>query len=188
MAGQPRQKLANLRALYAYMWAHPGKKLLFMGGEIAQRREWSHERWLDWDLLQKPEHAGIQALVRDLNRLYQREPALWELDGDQAGFHWLEPDDAERNVIAFLRVSRDGGRLLVFVANFSGVLLDRYRLGLPRGCRWRAAINTDDVRYGGAGLGGRNGVHPEPEGRHGQPFSAELTLPALTSIWLMPDE
>ena len=132
MPGDRWQKLANLRALYAYMWAHPGKKLLFMGCEFAQESEWSHERSLDWHLLERPDHAGIQSLVRDLNRLYRDEPALWELDSDPSGFWWIEPNDADANVVAFARQSRDGERVVVFVANLSPVPREGYRLGLPR--------------------------------------------------------
>src|SRR5437660_12151742 len=121
MPGDRWQKLANLRTLYAYMWAHPGKQLLFMGGELAQESEWSHERSLDWHLLERPEHAGIQSLVRDLNRLYRSEPALWEIDSDPSGFWWIEPNDADNNVLAFARRSADSSRLLVFVANLAPV-------------------------------------------------------------------
>ncbi|MEO6859053.1 MAG: 1,4-alpha-glucan branching protein GlgB [Solirubrobacteraceae bacterium] len=189
MAGSdPWQKLANLRALYAYMWAHPGKKLLFMGSELAQQAEWSHERSLDWHLLQQPGHAGVQSLIRDLNRLYKEEPALWELDSDPAGFYWLEPNDADNNVVAFARVSKDGERTAVFVANLSPVPRQNYRLGLPRSSRWREAINTDSSFYGGSDVGNLGGVQPEAIAWHGQPFSAELTLPPLAAVWLVPDD
>jgi 1,4-alpha-glucan branching enzyme len=189
MAGSdPWQKLANLRALYAYMWAHPGKKLLFMGCELAQQAEWSHERSLDWHLLEQPGHAGIQSLIRDLNRLYKQEPALWELDSDPAGFYWLEPNDADNNVVAFARVSKNGERTAVFVANLSPVPHQNYRLGLPRSSRWREAINTDSSFYGGSDVGNLGGVQPEPIAWHEQPFSAELTLPPLAAVWLVPDE
>jgi 1,4-alpha-glucan branching enzyme len=190
MAGDAWQKRANLRALYAYMWAHPGKKLLFMGSEFAQEAEWSHERSLDWHLLERPEHAGIQALVRDLNRLYREEPALWEVDSDPSGFWWLEPNDADRNVIAFARASSgtsDETRLLVFAANFSPVPRERYRLGLPRSCRWREALNTDSTFYGGSDVGNLGVVEPEPIPWHGQPVSAEVTLPPLAAVWLIPE-
>jgi 1,4-alpha-glucan branching enzyme len=188
MAGSdPWQKLANLRALYAYMWAHPGKKLLFMGGELAQEAEWSHERSLDWHLLERPENAGIQSLIRDLNLRYREEPALWDLDSDPAGFWWLEPNAADENVIAFARRSADD-RVLVFVANLSPVVRSQYRLGLPRSTRWREAINTDSSFYGGGDVGNLGGVQPEPIPWHDQPFSAELTLPPLAAIWLVPDE
>jgi 1,4-alpha-glucan branching enzyme len=189
MAGaDPWQKLANLRSLYAYMWAHPGKKLLFMGCEFAQQAEWSHERSLDWHLLEQPAHGGIQSLVRDLNRLYRSEPALYELDSDPGGFWWLEPNDADNNVVAFARQSRDGQRVVVFVANLSPVPHDRYRLGLPRSGRWREALNTDSSFYGGSDVGNLGGVQPQPIPWHNQAFSAEVTLPPLASIWLVPDE
>jgi 1,4-alpha-glucan branching enzyme len=187
MAGDRWQKLANLRALYAYMWAHPGKKLLFMGCEFAQEAEWSHERSLDWHLLENRDNAGIQALVRDLNRLYREEPALWELDSDASGFWWIEPNDADSNVIAFARQSRDGERVVVFAANLSPVPRTSYRLGLPRPCRWREALNTDSTYYGGSDVGNLGGVEPEPIPWHGQSSSAELTLPPLAAIWLIPD-
>jgi 1,4-alpha-glucan branching enzyme len=184
----PWQKLANLRALYAYMWAHPGKKLLFMGSEFAQPAEWSHERSLDWHLLEDPAHAGIQSLIRDLNHRYREEPALWEVDSDPAGFWWLEPNDADHNTLAFARQSRTGERVLVFVANLSPVPRSAYRLGLPRSTRWREAINTDSAYYGGSDMGNLGAVVPEPIPWHGQPFSAELTLPPLAAMWLVPDE
>ncbi len=187
MPGDPWQKLANLRALYAYMWAHPGKKLLFMGGELAQVSEWSEERSLDWHLLEQPGHAGIQSLVRDLNRLYHDEPALWEVDSDPSGFWWIEPNDADSNVVAFARQSRDGERVLVFVANLSPVPREGYRLGLPRATRWREALNTDSTYYGGSDVGNLGGVQPEPIPWHGQPVSAELTLPPLAAVWLVPE-
>ncbi len=187
MPGDRWQKLANLRALYAYMWAHPGKKLLFMGCEFAQEAEWSHARSLDWHLLEQPEHAGMQSLVRDLNRLYRDEPALWEVDSDPSGFWWLEPNDADANVLAFARQSRDGERVLVFVANLSPVPRANYRLGLPRACRWKEALNTDSTFYGGSDVGNLGGVEPEPIPWNGQPVSAEVTLPPLAAMWLTPD-
>jgi 1,4-alpha-glucan branching enzyme len=189
MAGSdPWQKLANLRALYAYMWAHPGKKLLFMGQEFAQPAEWSEERSLDWHLLEQPGHAGIQSLVRDLNRAYRDEPALWELDSDPSGFWWLEPNDADNNIMAFARRSADGDRVVVFIANLSPAVHYGYRLGLPRSSRWREAVNTDSSYYGGSDVGNLGGVVPEPIPWHDQPFSAELTLPPLAALWLVPDE
>ena len=165
MAGDHWQKLANLRALYAYMWAHPGKKLLFMGGEFAQEAEWSHERSLDWHLLEQPEHAGIQSLVRDLNRLYRDEPALWELDSDPAGFCWLEPNDADANVIAFARQSTaDGERDSSCSSRTSPrCRVPSYRLGLPRATRWREVLNTDSAYYGGSDVGNLGGVDPRAD-------------------------
>ena len=188
MAGIDKwQKLANLRALYAYMWAHPGKKLLFMGSELAQEAEWSYERSLDWHLLEQPGHAGIQALVRDLNRLYKDEPALWEVDSDPTGFWWLEPNDADSNVLAFARASKDATRVVVFAANLSPVPREGYRLGLPRATRWREAINTDSKFYGGSDVGNLGGIEPEPIPWHNQPVSALVTLPPLAAVWLVPE-
>jgi 1,4-alpha-glucan branching enzyme len=186
MPGDPWQRLANLRALYAYMWAHPGKKLLFMGGELAQEREWQSEGSLDWHLLERPEHSGVQALVRDLNRLYRSEPALWELDFEPAGFRWLEPNDASSNVVAFFRLSRDGKRLVVCLCNFAPVPRYGYRVGLPREGRWLELLNTDSELYGGSGVGNLGGVAAEAKPWHEQPWSAEVTLPPLGVVWLAP--
>ncbi|MGN6871186.1 MAG: 1,4-alpha-glucan branching protein GlgB [Solirubrobacteraceae bacterium] len=192
MAGGDKwQKLANLRSLYAYMWAHPGKKLLFMGSEIAQEAEWSYERSLDWHLLENPEHAGIQALVRDLNRVYREEPALWEIDSDPSGFWWLEPNDADGNVLAFARASKPDAngdrRMIVFAANLSPVPRSGYRLGLPRACRWKEALNTDSTFYGGSDVGNMGGLEPEPIPWHNQPVSALVTLPPLAAVWFIPE-
>jgi 1,4-alpha-glucan branching enzyme len=188
MTGDHWQKLANLRALYAYMWAHPGKKLLFMGCELAQKSEWNVERSLDWHLLAQPEHAGIQSLVRDLNRLYRAEPALWELDSEPPGFRWLEPNDADSNVIAFARLGKDAERVLVCVANLSPVPRYAYRLGLPRPCHWREALNTDSSCYGGGDVRNFSDIVPEPIPWHSQSVSAEVTLPPLGAVWLVPDD
>jgi len=186
MPGDRWQQLANLRALYGYMWAHPGKKLLFMGGELAQEAEWSWERSLDWHLLERRDHAGVQSLVRDLNRVYRHEPALWEVDFDPSGFRWLEPNDAAANVLAFARLSADGARSVVCICNLSPVPRERYRVGLPAAGRWREVVNTDAAEYGGSGVGNLGGVEAEPVPWHEQPFSAELTLPPLTTVWLTP--
>jgi 1,4-alpha-glucan branching enzyme len=186
MPGDRWQKLANLRCLYAYMWAHPGKKLLFMGGELAQEAEWSDERSLDWHLLENAENAGIQALVRDLNARYRRTPALWEVDFDPRGFWWLEPNDAESNVVAFCRAGEDTvGDVLACVCNLSPIPREGYRLGLPQPGRWVEALNTDSSFYGGTNTGNLGGVEAGPAGWHGQPFSAELTLPPLSVLWLV---
>jgi 1,4-alpha-glucan branching enzyme len=187
MPGDRWQKLANLRALYAYMWAHPGKKLLFMGQEFAQEAEWSHDRSLDWHLLEQPEHAGIQSLVRDLNRTYKGEPALWEMDYDGNGFWWIEANAADDNVVAFARRTKDSERVVVFAANLSPVPRHQYRLGLPRSGRWTEAVNTDSGYYGGSDQGNLGGVEAEGIAWHDQPFSAEFTLPPLGVLWLVPD-
>ena len=187
MPGDPWQRLANLRSLYAYMWAHPGKKLLFMGGEIAQEREWDAEGSLDWHLLERPGHSGVQSLVRDLNAHYRAEPALWEVDFDPAGFRWLEANDGDNNVLAFLRLSRDGERRpIVCVGNFSPVPRYGYRVGLPKGGTWRELVNTDSTLYGGSGVGNLGSVQAESKPWHDQPFSAEVTLPPLGVVWFRP--
>ncbi|HVC84254.1 MAG TPA: alpha amylase C-terminal domain-containing protein, partial [Solirubrobacteraceae bacterium] len=159
---------------------------LFMGGELAQEQEWSHERSLDWHLLEQPEHAGVQRLVRDLNRAYCAEPALWELDHDPAGFRWLELNDAASNVIAYARLSSTG-RALVCVCNLSPVPRPRYRVGFPHGGRWREALNTDAEGYGGSGLSNAGGIATEERPWHGQPNSGEVTLPPLAVVWLVPE-
>jgi 1,4-alpha-glucan branching enzyme len=187
MPGDSWQRLANLRALYAYMWAHPGKKLLFMGGELAQEREWDSAGSLDWHLLERPEHSGMRALVRDLNGRYRAEPALWELDFTSSGFRWLEPNDAASNVVAFVRLAADSGRPVVCACNLSPVPRPGYRLGLPGAGCWRELLNTDSTGYGGSGVGNPGGVDAETKPWHDQPFSAEVTLPPLGVLWLAPD-
>ncbi|MCW3064516.1 MAG: glgB [Solirubrobacterales bacterium] len=187
MPGDRWRKFANLRALYAYMWAHPGKNLLFMGGELAQEQEWSHERSLDWHLLEQSENAGVQALVRDLNLAYRDEPALWQLDSDPAGFFWLEANDTANNVIAFCRTTAGGDRVVVCVCNLSPIPRHAYRVGLPRGGRWRELVNTDSTFYGGSDTGNWGGVEAEPIPWHEQPVSAHLTLPPLGVLWLVPE-
>jgi 1,4-alpha-glucan branching enzyme len=187
MPGDRWQKFANLRALFGFMWAHPGKKLLFMGSEFGQEQEWNYRASLDWHLLETSEHAGIQTLVRDLNLRYLDEPALWELDSDQSGFWWLEPNDADANVVAFARASAGAERVLVFVANLSPVPRYGYRLGLPRSGAWRELLNTDAEVYGGGNVGNLGTVTAEPIPWHGQPVSAEVTLPPLSALWLVPD-
>ncbi len=187
MPGDRWQRLANLRSLYGYMWAHPGKKLLFMGGELAQEQEWSHERSLDWHLLERPGHAGVQRLVRDLNGTYKGHPALWELDADPTGFRWLVVDDADSNVVAFARFGAGGARPLVCVANLSPAPRDRYRLPMPRGGRWREVLNTDSELYGGSNMGNLGAVEADAVPWGGEGHSAELTLPPLAVLWLTPE-
>ncbi len=184
MPGDRWQQLANLRALYAYMWAHPGKKLLFMGGELATPWEWSEAGEVPWWLLEHAEHVGVQAVVRDLNRVYREEPALWEVDFSHEGFQWVEPNDAANNVLAFARLSRDGSSRLVCVANLAPVPRTRYRLGLPAGGAWTEVLNTDSDAYGGSGAGNGGVVVADDVPWHDQPYSAELTLPPLGVVWL----
>ena len=188
MPGDDWQKHANLRALYAYMWAHPGKKLLFMGQEFGQEREWSHERALDWHLLEQPRNSGLQKLVRDLNGVYRDRPALWENDFEGEGFYWLEPNDAEHAVVAFARTSKDCSDVVAVALNLTPVPRHAYRIGLPRAGRWLEAVNTDSTHYGGSDTGNYGGVVAEPVPHGGQPFSAEITLPPLGGLWLVPDE
>jgi 1,4-alpha-glucan branching enzyme len=187
MPGDRWQQLANLRALYAYMWAHPGKKLLFMGQEIATPWEWDDDGEVPWHLLEHAEHAGVHSLVRDLNRIYREEPALWEVDFSPEGFRWLEPNDAANNVFAYARLSRDGRRQIVCVANLSPVPREGYRVGLTAPGQWREVLNTDSEFYGGSGVGNMGGVTSEEHPWHDQPFSAEIALPPLGVIWLTPE-
>ncbi|HEU0133113.1 MAG TPA: 1,4-alpha-glucan branching protein GlgB [Mycobacteriales bacterium] len=186
MPGDQWQQLATMRALLAYMWAHPGKQLLFMGCEIAQPEEWSESRSLSWDLLQWPDHSGMQALVRDLNRTYRNEPSLWSQDVTPEGFQWIDANDAGSNVLSFLRWGSDGS-VLACVANFSGQPHTGYRLGLPRAGRWREALNTDAEGYAGAGGGNFGAVEATEQPWHGQPASAEIYLPALAALWFVAE-
>jgi 1,4-alpha-glucan branching enzyme len=188
MPGDRWQQLANLRALYGYMWAHPGKQLLFMGGELAQPAEWNVDASLDWWLLENPDHAGVQALLRDLNRVYREQPALWEVDFAPQGFAWLEADAASDNVVAFVRWSGERAGELVCIANLSPVVRERRRVGLPGAGRWREAINTDSRFYAGTDVGNGDGVVAERREWNGQPWSAELVLPPLATLWLVPGD
>lgn len=180
MAGDDWQKFANLRALYGYMYAQPGKKLLFMGGEFAQRREWAHDSSLDWELLDYPAHAGVLAWLRDLNRLYRQELALHELDCEPTGFEWIDCDDAESSVVSLLRKGKSTANLVLVLCNFTPVPRYGYRLGVPRGGFWREALNSDALEYGGSGVGNLGGVDAEMLPQHGRPFSLLLTLPPLS--------
>ncbi|RKF26983.1 1,4-alpha-glucan branching protein GlgB [Micromonospora globbae] len=187
MPGDTWQKLANVRALLAYMWAHPGKQLLFMGGELGDDREWSEERGLDWYLLHDPARAGVQRLVGDLNRVYRDTPALWAQDTDPAGFRWIAGDDVANNTVSFIRIAPDGS-VLVCVANFSAVPLHDYRVGLPAAGTWREVLNTDAGVYGGSGVGNLGEVRAEDVPWHGLPASAALQVPPLGVLWLRPDD
>jgi 1,4-alpha-glucan branching enzyme len=183
MPGDRRQKLANLRAYLAFMWAHPGKKLLFMGAELGQEAEWSESGSLDWWLLQYADHAGMQHLVRDLNRAYRATPALWDLDASPQGFAWIDANDSAGNVFSFVRRGSDGSSLAC-VSNFANVPRSAYRLGLPHPGRWTEVVNTDAVYYSGSGVGNLGGVDAGREPWHGMPASVELTLPPLATVWL----
>jgi 1,4-alpha-glucan branching enzyme len=184
MPGDDWQKFANLRALYGYMWAHPGKKLLFMGGEFGQRREWTHDGELEWWVSDLPEHAGIKRLIGDLNRVYRREAALHQVDFSPAGFEWVEVNNAEMSIIAFLRKSAGGGAPLLVVCNFTPVPRDNFLVGVPARGLWREVINTDARDYGGAGWGNLGAVESVPVGSNGRLESVKLTLPPLSTLIL----
>ncbi len=184
--GDEWQQFAGLRALFGHMWAHPGKQLLFMGGELGQGTEWSEGASLDWYVLDYPLHRGMQQCVADLNAVYREEPALWEVDFRAEGFEWLVGDAREDNTLAYLRRSADGGRLLACLVNFSPVVRHHWRLPLPVGGAWREVLNTDAEAYGGSGVGNGGGVTAEAEPLHGRAFSAGVTLPPLAAVWLVP--
>jgi 1,4-alpha-glucan branching enzyme len=190
MPGDAWNKSAGLRALLAYMWAHPGKQLLFQGGEFGQEREWSEQRSLDWHLLEDPLHRGVKTLVGDLNRTYRANPALWTKDTTPEGFSWIDANDASGNVLSFLRhgVDADGKpAVLACVANFSGTPKPDYRVGLPFAGRWREVLNTDAQIYGGSGVGNLGAVEAEQTMWHGRPASAVLQLPPSGVLWLVPE-
>jgi 1,4-alpha-glucan branching enzyme len=180
MPGDEWQRFANVRALLAYQWFFPGKQLLMMGCEIAQSSEWNANSSQDWWLLEEGQyHLGVQRLVRDLNHLYQSEPALWEADHDANGFSWIDCSDAESSILSFLRQNGDGDRQLVVVLNLTPVLRREYRVGLPQGGFWREVFNSDSGFYGGSNQGNFGGVKAEEYKTHRQPFSAPFTLPPL---------
>jgi len=183
MPGDEWQKFANLRALYGYMWAHPGKKLLFMGGEFGQWREWNETESLDWHLLKTPVHKGVQKLVQDLNKLYLKHGALWEADSDPSGFQWIEVDNAAENVLAFRRISPSTGKEIICVANFSPVVREAHRLGLPGPGTYKQLLNTDHEKYCGGGFGVVKSIKAEEVPSHGLEYSTEITLPPLATMW-----
>jgi 1,4-alpha-glucan branching enzyme len=184
MPGDAWQRMANLRAYLGYMWAHPGKKLLFMGGEFGQEREWNHDGELDWHLLDDPAHRGLQRLVRDLNVIYRREGALHRLDSEAAGFRWVVPDDREQSVFAFLRSGNASDRPVLCVCNMTPVPRHGYRLGVPEAGPWHETFNSDASIYGGSNLGNNGVAIAEPVGSHGLPASLTVTLPPLSTLLL----
>ena len=194
MPGDRWKQFAGLRALLAYQWAHPGKQVLFMGSEFGQDSEWSEQAGLDWQALQDGNgfHSGVQRLVRDLNRVYDDSPALWQLDFSPVGFNWIDASDADGNVLAFLRFAEPdetgpGAKTIACVVNFSGGPHLDYRVGLPAAGRWREVINTDAADYGGSGVGNLGVVEAVNEPWHGQPASVSLSLPPLGVLWLARD-
>jgi 1,4-alpha-glucan branching enzyme len=184
MPGDDWQQRANLRLLFAFQYTYPGSKLLFMGGEFGQRREWSESRELDWELLQYPEHAGIRTLVRDLNGLYRRERSLHRRDYQRDGFEWIDCHDIPQSVVSFLR--RDGDDVTVVVINFTPVPRYGYRIGLPQGGHWVEVLNSDSEYYGGSNVGNPLGLDASADSWMGRPFSVDLTLPPLAAIVLRP--
>jgi 1,4-alpha-glucan branching enzyme len=186
MSGDRWQRFANLRAYFTFMWSHPGKKLLFMGGEFAQEREWNHDIGLDWQLLGEPLHEGVRRLVRDLNHLYRSTPALHRLDCEPEGFHWIDVANAAESIISYLRRGRDPHEIAVIVCNFTPVPRENYRIGVPQPGRYCERINTDAVEYGGSGIGNAGEVHADPEPMHGHPHSIRLNLPPLGALVFTP--
>ncbi|MFI8461645.1 1,4-alpha-glucan branching protein GlgB [Kitasatospora sp. NPDC085464] len=185
--GDRWQQLASVRAYLAFMWAHPGGQLIFMGQEFAQPSEWWHDGSLDWPLLDTPEHRGVRDLVRDLNRLQHAVPALWQCDGEPGGFRWIDADNADENVLSFIRYDADG-EPLVCVYNFSPVVRDPFRLAFPRVGVWNEVLNTDAGCYGGSGVGNLGAVTAEARHRQGLPAGADVVLPPLGSLWLRPQD
>ncbi len=189
MPGDRWRQLANLRALYAWMWAHPGKQLVFMGGELGQEREWSHDRQLDWWILDHwVDHRRLTSMVQALNQVYRATPALWEDDANPAGFEWIDANDAEQSVLSFLRRRPDAGDgdAVACLANLTPVPRYGYRVGLPVPGRWRELLNTDAVEWGGGGVGNYGAVDAQEVSWHGHPWSAAVTLPPLGVLWLTP--
>ncbi|MGF1639315.1 MAG: 1,4-alpha-glucan branching protein GlgB [Rhodospirillales bacterium] len=186
MPGDRWQKFANLRAYYAYMWTHPGKKLLFMGCEFAQEREWNHDESLDWHLLEDESHLGVQRLVADLNRLYREVPALHRLDCDAAGFEWIDCTDWEKSIVCYLRKGRDPSEMAVVVCNFTPVVHDGYRVGVAHGGLYAERLNTDAAIYGGSNVGNGGAVMATEVACHGRPFTLTLTLPPLATLVFVP--
>jgi 1,4-alpha-glucan branching enzyme len=188
MPGDAWQRFATLRALYAYMWSHPGKKLLFMGAELADPHEWNHDGALDWRLVEDPMHRGVQRLVRDLNTVLRAHAALWEADVDPTGFRWIDANDTEQSVATFIRFDRAGDRHVVVAVNATPIPRHGYRLGVPREGTYREVLNTDAQLYGGSGVGNFGSALAEPIPSHGLPASMVVTLPPLGVVWFASPE
>jgi 1,4-alpha-glucan branching enzyme len=184
MPGDEWQKFANLRLLYAYMFAQPGKKLLFMGDEFGQVSEWSHDRSLDWDVLQYPVHRGLMSWVEQLNRVYRNEPALHWFDNDPNGFEWVDCNDALTSTVSLLRKGTDAENPILVVCNFTPIPRVGYMVGVPSGGYWKEILNSDALEYGGSGAGNMGGAEALAEKAHGRPYSLRLTLPPLGALFL----
>jgi 1,4-alpha-glucan branching enzyme len=187
MPGDDWQKFANLRALYGYMYAHPGKKLLFMGSEIGQWSEWDEAWELDWRLIDYDPHRTLQAYVKALNKLYVEEPALHQVDFSWEGFHWIDFHDVDNSIVSFVRRARDPNDYIVVLANFTPVPRQGYRVGVPAPGFYREVLNGDWTRYGGGNVGNSGGLHSEPTPWQGQPHSILLTAPPLAVVFFKPD-
>ncbi len=183
MPGDDWQKFANLRLLLGYMYAQPGKKLLFMGGEFGQWREWVHDESLEWHLVQYPPHSGLQRWVSDLNRFYRSQPALYQLDFEQAGFEWIDCNDVEHSVISLVRRARSTNDIVLAVCNFTPVTHFNYRVGVPQSGFWSELLNSDAKEYGGSGQGNLGGVEAAPIPLHGRPYSLTINLPPLAAVF-----
>jgi 1,4-alpha-glucan branching enzyme len=184
MPGDEWQKFANLRLLFAYMFAQPAKKLLFMGGEFGQGREWSHDRSLDWHLLDRPMHRGLKDWMTQLNHAYRAEQALHWFDLDPAGFEWVDCNDAPASIISLLRKGKTSADNILVVCNFTPVPREGYKVGVPAGGFWRELLNSDAKEYGGSGMGNLGGVQAVKKEMHGRPYSLTLTLPPLAALFL----
>jgi 1,4-alpha-glucan branching enzyme len=182
MPGDRWQRFANLRSYFAFMWTHPGKKLLFMGGEFAQEREWNHDIGLDWQLLGDPMHAGVHRLMRDLNRLYREVPALYQRDCEGDGFSWIDANNSAESVVSYLRRGADPEAIAVIVCNFTPVPRHGYRIGVPYAGHYRERLNTDAGDYGGSGIGNFGAVEADPHPMHGHRHSLSLHLPPLAVV------
>ena len=187
MPGDRWQQFANLRLLFGFMWTHPGKKLLFMGGEFGQWREWHHERELDWELTGDAQHSGVQRWVSDLNRIYRERPALHQLDFSHAGFEWVDNHDSDNSILTYLRLAEDGTPVLA-MCNFTPVVREAYRVGVPAAGRWREILNSDAPFYGGSGVGNLGRVAADEVPWHGREHSIRLTLPPLAMVLLEPED
>jgi 1,4-alpha-glucan branching enzyme len=187
MPGDEWQKFANLRLLYGFMFGHPGKKLMFMGDEFGQSKEWSHDGELEWNALQNPAHAGLKRWVRDLNTVYRGQPALYEQEFGPEGFEWIDCKDFQRSVISFLRQGKGGDDRLLFVCNFTPMPRVNYRIGVPFGGKWKEILNSDAPLYGGSGEGNWGGLSATPLPIHGRPFSINVTLPPLGIVVFQPE-
>jgi 1,4-alpha-glucan branching enzyme len=187
MPGDLWQKFANLRLLYSYMWTHPGKKLLFMGGEIGQWNEWDHDGQLQWELLQWRSHEGLKRLLSDLNAVYRREPALYEVEFEHHGFEWIDCHNAAESTLCYLRRGKNPEDLVVVCCNFTPIVRERFPVGVPQGGWYREIFNSDSEHYGGSNVGNGAGAMAQEPGAHGRPYALHITLPPLASVIFKPE-